>query len=528
MMRVFKRLCAIFLSVMMIMSLGMITALADAKTGTVTLKDAHGNVLSNSNFEAYQLVSWNAGNMAVNDAFKDIIKNALGIKSSEADDVSILKAIGALRDKGTAVAKFAADVKAGILSLTPKAVPAAQSKDGIFSSLPYGYYLIVQTSVGEADGTALSDPILVFIDSAETEVKVKVSAANIEKKIEVTDPENSDKKIYVDSNTAAIGDKVNYRSLSTIPVYPDDAPNITYKITDTLSEGLTFDSDTPINVDVVDVAKDGSIAVVQNLKENTDYTLGFADNGQTFTVALTGDNSDRNLIDWGKKGYSIRLTYSAIFGKGAALAYVNFGSTGNPNSVKLEYTAGPSNTRETDYDTVITYTNKLVIIKTDEVGNRLKGAVFELYRNGVKVDTQTTGEDGIATFDKIQQGHYVLTEVKAPAGYDKMNDIVFDVEAYNNESLRIPNTKFEIIRHGNAEVAGAYKAIWLVTGEGADAIKVNCSTGTLSTTIKDISFKLPTSGGMGTTLFTIIGVLLISAAGTMLVIYSRKRKSASR
>lgn len=525
-MRLLKRFCAIFLSVMLVMSLGIVTAFAAAKTGSLTLKDSHGNVMSNSTFDAYQIISWNSGNMAVNGTFKGIIKNALGITSS--DDADIMRAIGNLRDKGTAAAKFAADVKAGILSMNPKAVTTAQSKDGKFSSLPYGYYLIVQTSVGEADGTALSDPILVFIDKAETEVKVKVSAANIEKKIEVPDPADSKNKIYVDSNTAAVGDKVNYRSLSTIPVYPDDATNITYKITDTLSDGLVFDSDTPINVDVVDVAKDGSITVVKNLKEATDYTISYKDNGQTFVISMNGANSDSNLIAWGKEGYRIRVTYSAILGKGAALANVNFGSTGNPNSVKLEYTANLSNIRETDYDTVITYTNKLVIVKTDTLGNRLKGAVFELYRNGVKVDTQTTGDDGIAVFDKIQQGHYVLTEVKAPAGYNKMNDIVFDVEAYNSGSLRIPNTKFEIVKHGNAEVAASYKAIWVVKGECTNAIIVDNCNGTLTTTIKNSSFKLPGSGGMGTTLFTVLGVMLISAAGTMFVVYSRKRKSATR
>jgi hypothetical protein len=418
---------------------------------------------------------------------------------------------------------FAIALSSAIKAITPPATAT-----GKFTGLNYGYYLIVQTSGGSDSKYTLSDPFLVSIPDYTT-VTIKASTANIEKKIVIGTDSDSEKnatnpKDLYDTSTAAVGDTVHFRSLSTIPTYTTGSDPTAYKITDTMSTGLVFDA---ASVQVYVLNLDGSLN--STLTSATDYTLTSDADGHGFNVAFTGPTNLGKIKGWGNSGSKILVTYSAQLNN-TAPNVVNFGSTGNPNSVKLTY-----DTTTTPNDTVITYTTKLIINKQDTNGNSLIGATFTLTdSNNTVVDTATTDSTGAATFTKLKAGTYTLTETVAPAGYSTMAPTTITIKAtnYNATSSFISDNTYQVTESGNDKVQTDYKATWSGTDNNTVGTKLlfasDATTSILSTTITDNSFTLPFSGGMGTTLFTAGGILLIAVAGTLLLVYNKKRKAAKR
>ncbi|MBP1736599.1 MAG: hypothetical protein H6Q60_480 [Oscillospiraceae bacterium] len=506
-MKMIKQFGAVLLALAMTLSLGMSSAFATTATGTISFKNTDGSTPT-AQYTAYQIASIGGvsdnvyTDVVLNSAYKSTLVTDLGLTSS-ATDSDILTALQALSDDSDKIIAIAYDLQGELDSSTK----SGTWNSGSITGLSYGYYLIVETSAS-TDGYVASRPIIVAVPDTSGTTSIAVTLKNSKASI--------DKKIVeggslVDSSTAAIGDSISYQSVSSIPYYPSNATNISYTITDTFSSGLTYNEDISValldsNGDVLDASLDAG----------TDYTYSVTSDG--FIINL----SDANVLTWGAAGDKLQITYSATLNDSATV-----GSIGNPNTIGLTYGVG-SDTYST-YDTVITYTAKLVITKNDSDGNTLADATFALYKadsNGsysdTPVQTVTTGDSGIASFTTLEQGTYKLVETVAPSGYNTADDVIFTVTA-KNDGTAIPSTSIVLDASNNTD-ALAFTATW----SGGDNFVVD-SDGNLTYTVTDTKgFTLPGTGGSGTTLFTIGGIGLITLAGAMLILYNKKHNTGKR
>ena len=339
---------------------------------------------------------------------------------------------------------------------------SATSTNVTFSNLKLGYYL-VDSSLGALCSLNTTNP--------NAKIEEKNGQPTIEKKVKNS---NND---WVDENNAKIGDTVEYKVEIKVA---DGAQK--YTVTDTMSKGLTFNSVS------LKVAANGTTAAASN------YTLTPTENG--FTLELP-ESYVSNLT----KGTVIIVTYNATLNKDAVID-----GDGNTNEVKLSY----GNQQNTVPSKVTTKSYQFDLVKVDGTTNKLlDGAEFELADGETKLsfvkDTAgnyrvaTTGEDGATTTITVKGGKvniyglagktYTLTETKAPDGYNKL----VTSETVNLADGSKTHATFD---------ADVYK-------DGGVVVKNNAGT------------VLPSTGGMGTTLFYVIGGGLMVAAVALLVTKKR-------
>lgn len=346
-----------------------------------------------------------------------------------------------------------------------------------FTNLTLGYYL-VDTSLGSLCSLDTTAPSVT--------IKEKNSDTTIEKKIVITGDEK------VDSNSAGIGDTVNF----SITITVKDGNPEDYVLHDKLS-GLTF------NPDSLEV-KVGT----KTLTPNTDYTL--------VTNPTDGDSFDIKFKDGILKTNDVVVvTYSATVAANATIA-----GAGNKNTAKLEYSGKHSTEEETT-----TYVWKLNVhkyaldSKNKEVA--LSGAKFVLYRmdgdtkeyatlTGNKIagwvndkDKATTLETngaGDILIEGLNVGTYYLEETEAPAGYNKLTEPIEVKITATPDATGVSET-VEYKNKNDSTYTPATNAI----------VKVLNEAGT----------QLPSTGGIGTTIFYVIGGGLMAVAAVLLVTKKR-------
>ena len=346
-----------------------------------------------------------------------------------------------------------------------------------FTDLTLGYYL-VDTSLGSLCSLNTTAP--------SVKIQEKNSDTTIEKKIVITGDEK------VDSNSAGIGDTVNFSITITVK---DGAPK-DYVLHDKLS-GLKFDSAS------LKVARGGTA-----LTPGTDYTLDTTpEDGDSFDVKFAEDILKTNDV--------VVVTYSATVAENAAIA-----GAGNTNKAKLEYNGKHSTEEKTT-----TYVWKLNVHKytLDSTNNEvaLSGAKFVLYRmdgtdkkyatlvsdkitgwvtdKNIATTLETSGEGDIL-IKGLNEGTYYLEETEAPAGYNKLTEPI-EVEITATTSV---TSGSETVQYKNSSESSYTKA--------TDAtVKVLNKAGT----------QLPSTGGIGTTLFYVIGGGLMAVAAVLLVAKKR-------
>lgn len=344
----------------------------------------------------------------------------------------------------------------------------ATSTTVTFSSLSLGYYL-VESSLGTLCSLDTTNPSVIM--------KEKNEPPTVEKKVQEDSTNN-----WGDENTAQIGDTVNFKT--TITIKPG-AQN--YVLHDEMSEGLTLNPNsialtldgTPLNEDYYNV-------LTANLDDGCDFHITFT---QTYLDTITDDTE-------------VVVTYSAILNEKAVISV-----EANTNKTKLDY--GEKN--ETTWDETKTYTFSFDIVKTGEDKKILDGAKFKLY------DSETGGNE--IPVVKISEGVYRL----AKAGEDGV-----EMETF----------------HGQIEVRGldANTTYWLQETEAPDGynklpgrVAVKIEDNNLSATVENGAWVnggvhvvnktgslLPSTGGMGTTLFYIGGGALVVLAIVLLVIKKRR------
>ena len=477
-----KKLFAVLVALTLVLSMGTI-ALAAEWTGDITINSTENVSVNGKTFKAYQILKAEAVDSTNLD--KGVIYSIPAEMQSfydglcgGTDNVATIDEVvdyisAADRDlQDFAVAALAAAKTA--TGLTTDTATGAGDK-ATFEDLPFGYYVI------EDEGTATPISAL-MLRSTSTEVNIKADKPAIVKKIDGDKDVDGTTNDLVDYNTALIGEKVPYVLKSKVPDMTG-YDSYTYIVTDTFSAGLTFNND---------------VAVTVGGEEYTDFTV--AQNGQVVTITFN------NFIALKEDaGEEIKITYSATVNENAVV-----GVEGNPNEVYLTYSNNPQEdtTEDTNKDVVRTYLAKLIINKTDENDIALPGAEFEVKLGDEVIATGISDKNGLVEFTwlngvALKDGEkYTIVETKAPEGYNEADDITFTVTCTDpDENAAVQDCVWS---SNNDEVT-------FVTDNDRFEVTIKNTTGTL----------LPETGGIGTTIFYVVGGLLMVAAFVLLV--SKKR-----
>ena len=374
------------------------------------------------------------------------------------------------KDNEAGAAEFAAKAlayaKDGANNITATATKESGNSTTVeFTGLNLGYYL-VDSSLGALCGLTTT--------AKEATIHEKNTAGDMEKEVKI------DAVNYGESNTASIGDTIEYKIKVTIGKGAE-----TYTLTDLLDESLTL--------------KANSISVTA--PNVTDFA--------TIDTTATNDYTFKVVIDGSKltEGTVVTIKYKAVLNEKAEKINNNKATLVYGNNNKIE--------KETK-----THTYEFDLIKTDSSNVLLDGAEFRLYDaatdgNEIKVilideanhiyrvateaekntAVAITVTDGKATIFGLGNGTYYLAETKQPEGYNKLaSRVEVKVENADNKA--------------RTEVNENDKTVYVESSGGVHVINYN---GTV----------LPTTGGLGTTLFIAIGSLVALMAAVVLVTNKR-------
>ena len=350
------------------------------------------------------------------------------------------------------------------------------AEDGLSATvpLPAGLYLFVDADylAGTNKDATPSIAILVGSGNVKNGVLNPLTEATVDIKNQTT---AVTKKVNgKDAITASVGQKVRYTITSKVPQNTQYYSDYGYIYTDTPSAGQTVDFDS-LKVKVADKA----------LAKDTDYTVAKNEDG-TFTVTIT-------TIENQTAGAAITVTYDATVTETEA--------TGN-KTVTNTVTVSDNGAKATDSTSITN--GQFSFTKTDAQGNALAGADFEIEgQSGTSTPstaTATSDSNGTVTFKGLADGTYKVTETNVPAGFQQNLKAAFTVTIANGKAVKYAGADIWGLAP-SAEVSGNY------------TYKVK--------NVKNVT-QLPLTGAAGTTLFTVVA-LLVAGAGVAVALKSRQR-----
>lgn len=532
---------------------------------TVTITQATGNAEADHTYSAYQIFKGTVVDGALTgiDWNKDIVNDGALLTAlkgdtqlgkyfanctSAAEVAAALNAKVAGTEEGTETSVFANNgaltqhfaelVKANLKdNVTASAISAKNGTSAELSITADGYYLIVDDTANLQTG-AYSRYILTTVDAdSDTTLSIaqKASSPTVVKKVKentdvddytYTDARGSQTdKDYNDVADYNIGDAVPFKLYGTMPSTIGDYEHYRYIFHDTLGTQFTAPA-----VGNVTVKVDGKNAVGATVAiENNEITVTFADikDGNTITASSV-----------------VTVEYSAVLNKTAQI-----GLSGQENAVKLEYSndsywdgSGTPTTSKTPEDKVIVFTYELDVTKQDSVTNKkLKDAEFNLKNAAdkyAKVDengyvtgwVDTVAEASVLKSDAnglfkvigLDDGTYTLTETKAPTGYNLLNAPVtlkLDATTANGQNWDVFDATKALTNLTLTVDTGAAQPA-KTPGEGDSFGKY----GVVETTVLNTSgSSLPSTGGIGTTIFYVAGGVLVVGAGVLLITKKRAK-----
>ena len=413
------------------------------------------------------------------------------------------------------------------VDLTSGAVATIETTGARNVTVDPGYYLI--RDMGPAgEGSSVSEYVVRIVGSFE--VTPKTDTTTFVKKVQdtndsdVTDVTSGN---WQDSADHDVGDIIPFQLTATLPAnYASYTLGYELVFHDSESAGLTFQAITSVQV------KDRDGNVVKTL-EPGDYELNtnpsHVDGEWKCTFEITIENL-KTVAPEAAAGYTVVVEYTSRLNESAVMR-----STGNPNEAYLEYSNNPNSngTGKTPKDKVTVFTFKLVANKIDEEKAPLEGAGFTLYK--WDDDAEVRNEDGTTekgawvavgseitgttnfTWERIDAGKYKLVETTTPVGYNTADDLVFYVEAVHELESDDPELTELVIKNEKGEVISGEDLTFTATTE----------TGTASTDVINYSgVRLPSTGGIGTTIFYVVGGLL--AAGAVILLITKRRMSIEK
>ncbi len=631
-MKKMKKLASLLLALVMTLAMAIPAFAANNNPYTISVKQNKDDKLTHT-YNAYQIfagdlssegklsnviwgnaVSDTAGLLAAlkaetafNDAFADC--------EDAADVAEVLSDTEAFKDSDISNATLT-DTFATVVEpfLSTVAGTATGTGDVIIDVTGAGYYLVKDVSENLSSDGAYTRFLLEVVNNATVNVKSEVPSGD--KQLYTEDADGN--IVPGDANFGVIGSHVSYVITSKVPNHVG-YDYYYFIMNDTLSKGLTFDGASTVKVTVGGV----------ELAQGTDYYVYTGTDAGAYTFRL----AFADIMNY-EVGKEIKVTYSATVNGDAVI-----GTTGNPNTWKLDYSNNPNDTYdgtqdsnkpglpdeskdvvlgETPEEKTLTYVTALDITKyANEIAeaNKLAGAEFtltgtsyqvvlkeveyyEVSANGtyyllkdgtytetaptgteyveVGVGTETTttgyiknaegeyvvptntedykgqtlyrlvkgtagtyvdvntkyekkkdlqevvekvpvnismaemtGEDGKISFERLGAGEYTLTETVTPEGFNTLDPISFEIK------FTAPTSVSD----------GSEKCTWeFVSKTDGFTIENDTVAGTAAANIINKSGSLlPSTGGIGTTIFYVVGTILVLGAGILLVTKRRMK-----
>jgi len=540
-MRKVKKLLGLLLAAVMVLAMGVPTFAASGSY-TLTISGASDG----HTYEAYQIF---AGDLSENEQTLSNVKWGDGVngeallaalKGTEEEPTAyqtcmtaadVAKVLESYENNSSEMKAFA-DIAGQHLTKTTSGTASAYNEDSksyTISGLAAGYYLVKDKDDSVPGTDAYTDFILKVVQN--TTVTPKSDVPTVEKKVQEDDKYNQDGGYGNGYNDVAdwnIGDAVPFKLIGTLPTNFADYDIYQYIFHDTLSDGLDLNEGSikvyyasdKAGTDKTEIPL-GKYEVEAPGTEGTDqcsFEVAFAD-----LTSVEGVTANKYII----------VEYTATLNKDAEI-----GLPGNPNKVYLEFSNNPNSggegdTGKTPEDKVIVFTYELDVTKVDgaDADTKLEDAEFKLYdENGkyviVDADGKVIGwadneaggstlksdENGLFKVSGLDDGTYWLKETKAPDGYNLITDpIKIEIKATT------VNDQDWTAMEGPADALTALE-IKVTVGSTTTSGTGDTESGIVATDIENNKgATLPETGGMGTTIFYVLGAILVLGAGGLLI-----------
>lgn len=535
-MKATKRIFSVFLTCVLAFTMAFAMGLtASAADYTITITKPAGDI--DRTYEAYQIFQGNLDGSTLSDiewgtgidgaAFlTELKKNASFTSCTDAKTVAEkLAAFTNDSDEAVAFAKLAGKF------LTTATATSSAGK----ITVPAGYYLLKDVTTVAHD--ALSLNILKVVK--DVEVNPKADHPTVDKKI------GTDISTGVAANEATIGDKVPFVIASKVPQMQGYTKYF-FVLNDSMTAGLTYNRDVAIKIGTTTLAP-------------TAYDVTYDDTANTMKIVI------KNFIQYkSEAGKDIVVTYSATLNENADLT-----QAGNKNTVKLTYSNNPNvdykgdnepdstdPVGETPEHVTVTYSTKLQLTKVNgaDHNEKLEGVEFQITGTSIKTAV-SKGEyfkqDAAGTYYQLKDGTFTETDPTTETGskyvstsvkYAKVTDTT---EQTNMQKVTASGTtdKNGLITFEGLG-AGTYFITELKTKSGYNlltapiTVVITATPGTTSctwtatmngapATFEENMVKLtvennkgsvlPITGGIGTTIFYVIGGLLVCGAAVMAI-----------
>ncbi len=525
--------------VVLVLSLLSITVYADNNTLTITSET------SGHTYQIYQVFDGDYSNSGSNPVLSNVVwgtgVNGIALRAALATAYPTIfntsMTAAQVADAMATMASSETNNLATIISqhLATATTPVTSTVTGagpynyVFTGLNDGYYFVNEADLAAGVDNAATKFMLQILGNVT--VAAKTDKPAIAKKV----LENNDATYQDTWNDAAdysIGDDVSFRIVGLIPSM-DYYSTYAYTMTDTLSDGLAFNS---ASVKVY-LANGASMYAVETATATgaggteilpaSGYAVASTATGFTVTFANLKAVSGVTGYEYVVVEYTAELDSDAVIG-----------NNGNPNEVFLTYSNNPNDSADfgvTPKDEVVVFTFELPVAKVDDAtpANALLGATFALFTNSADADAavadptaltnalyfsgsagnytlsdagsqvlESTNPAATYSLKGLDQGTYYLVEIDEPTGYNRLGAAITVV------------------------VAPAYTAVNYVDGHVPDATAdqltgVTVNGGSVVTVVNETGSILPETGGIGTTIFTLVGIILMAGAA---VIFITKRK----
>lgn len=489
-----KNLWALILTVVMVVAMSMTAYAAE-----IVINDGNAD---GSTYSAYRLLDAEVNDeggvaYSLNPKYAEVLKD---IARAEEDN-EVASYIATCTEAGS-IRTFADTVYAGIKAANSELEADCTTTTNKFENIEQGYYLVVETAVDAYDAYSL-----VMLDTAGKDsvtVDTKEDVPTLVKKVKKTNDTAGTTTDWQDGADYDYNDAVPFKLTGTLPSNYASYQTYYYAFADKLAAGLTFDEDSVV------VAVDGT-----TIESGYEVVTTGLSNEYTFEVRFANLKNVANV----SASSTITVEYNAVVNENAVIGYA-----GNPNVAKLVFSndpyyngTGTESTSETPEDKVIVFTYQLDVNKVNAAGNPLKGAGFTLYKltgtDYVAVGSEVKGAD-ITTFEfkGLDAGSYKLVETTVPTGYNKAEDTIFTIAAtYDTESDNPALTGLVAKDKDGNTISGVTEAVFTI------------SKGVFTVDIENVSgILLPTTGGIGTTIFYIVGAALMITAVVLLIVKKRK------
>lgn len=497
-----RKLTSLLLALVMVFALATTVFAQDETvtggTGSITIS----NAAKGETYTIYKLFDATVSEDGKSIAYTGTVPPSLNTYFT-ADTNGYISATGAAKDGENMSEGLKAALKAWTADATATATAESDGSALNFKGLKYGYYVVTTTQGNQVISVDSTMPNAIIVDkNSSTPEGLRKTAS---------------------SNDVSIGDEVTYTVRFETSNYfgagKEAKKIVSYTIEDTLPEFLSNVTVTSIIVD-----NDGDSTTT---KDQADVTAQFVD--KKIVIDWYDEANSKFLHD---NGATVTITYTAVVTEKA-----HIDGNGNTNKVTVTWTTEggepPVPGKLEKEETIYTYA--IALKKVDNKGKALPGAVFQfpfyvkstadatdgayIYAGttaGEGLTNQiTTPENGVIVVKGVKSGDYEITEFKAPAGYNKLTAPV-TVEAVKTGETSTHTTVY-LDKDGNK------------VNESAKVFEVKVDIDTIAATavvvVNKAGTELPSTGGMGTTIFYVLGAVLVVGAGVLLV--TKKRMSQS-